>query len=141
MAKYSIEDSTLSGIADAIREKEGTSDAIPVAELAERISALQGGGGKTYTIQINNYDASFSLWFGNAVMTGLTPSDYPPYIEVTGEGLLVVFVSGSSGYCGGSGCVSQTDGIWLDGGEWYGLMFFFYISGDETTGTLDISPN
>lgn len=40
MAKYSIEDSTLIGIADAIREKEDSSDVIPVSELAGRISAL-----------------------------------------------------------------------------------------------------
>ncbi len=44
MAKYSIEDSTLVGIADAIRAKEGTTDAIPVSSFASRVNAIGGGG-------------------------------------------------------------------------------------------------
>lgn len=40
MAKYSIEDSTLTGIADAIRGKEGSSAAIPVSNFASRIGAI-----------------------------------------------------------------------------------------------------
>lgn len=43
MAKYSIEGATLTGIADAIRAKEGSADVIPVSEMADRIAAIQTG--------------------------------------------------------------------------------------------------
>lgn len=43
MAKYSIEDATLTGIGDAIRAKEGSTDPIPVPDLPSRISAIQTG--------------------------------------------------------------------------------------------------
>lgn len=39
--KYFIEDTTLTGIADAIRAKEETSSPIPVTEFAERISSIE----------------------------------------------------------------------------------------------------
>ena len=38
--KYFIEDTTLTGVADAIREKEDSSTAIPVSSFASRISAI-----------------------------------------------------------------------------------------------------
>jgi hypothetical protein len=40
MAKYSIEDTTLRGIADAIRAKEQSTSSIPVVVMAERINAI-----------------------------------------------------------------------------------------------------
>lgn len=40
MRKYVIDDSTLTGIADAIRAKDETSDLIPVDEMAARIGAI-----------------------------------------------------------------------------------------------------
>lgn len=43
MAKYSIEDTTLTAIGDAIRNKEGSSDSIPVTDIAARISAIETG--------------------------------------------------------------------------------------------------
>lgn len=43
MAKYFIEDTTLTAIADAIREKEGGTEAIPVADYARRIAAISVG--------------------------------------------------------------------------------------------------
>lgn len=46
MAKYVIDDTTLFAIGDAIREKEGTSEQIPVTEIASRISAIESGGSK-----------------------------------------------------------------------------------------------
>jgi len=45
MAKIFIEETTLTSIGDAIREKEGTTDLIPVTEMSARISAISGGGG------------------------------------------------------------------------------------------------
>lgn len=43
MAKYSIEDTTLTGIADAIREKAGTTGEIDTSQMAESILAIKGG--------------------------------------------------------------------------------------------------
>lgn len=43
MAKYSIEDTTLTGIADAIRAKEGSTGVIPVSDIPSRIAAIQTG--------------------------------------------------------------------------------------------------
>lgn len=40
MSKYVIDDTTLTGIANAIREKDESTDAIPVADMAARIGAI-----------------------------------------------------------------------------------------------------
>ena len=48
MAKYTINDTTLTSIADAIRAKGGTSAALTPAQMAEAISAIQAGGGGGY---------------------------------------------------------------------------------------------
>ena len=45
MAKYTINDTTLTSIADAIRAKGGTSAALTPAQMAEAIAAIQAGGG------------------------------------------------------------------------------------------------
>lgn len=44
MAQYLIEDATLTAIGDAIREKEGSTEVIPVPDMAARIGAIQTGG-------------------------------------------------------------------------------------------------
>ena len=43
MAKYSIDDATLTSIGDAIRAKEGSTGVIPVPEIPSRIAAIQTG--------------------------------------------------------------------------------------------------
>ena len=45
MAKVFIEETTLTAIGDAIREKEGTTELVPVNDMATRISAIETGGG------------------------------------------------------------------------------------------------
>jgi len=40
MGKYVIDETTLTGIGDAIREKEGTTEAIPVSNMKARIQAI-----------------------------------------------------------------------------------------------------
>lgn len=45
MGKYSIEANTLTAIADAIREKGGTTDAIFAEGMAAAIAAIEAGGG------------------------------------------------------------------------------------------------
>lgn len=49
MSNLLIEDSTLTGIANAIRGKEGSSNPIQVRDLAQRIANLPSGGG-TYSL-------------------------------------------------------------------------------------------
>ena len=44
MIKYSIEDTTLTDIADAIRSKTGETSPIAVPEMAEKIKSIEGGG-------------------------------------------------------------------------------------------------
>lgn len=44
MPEYFIEDATLIGIADAIRKKEGSTDVISVADMANRIEAIENRG-------------------------------------------------------------------------------------------------
>lgn len=45
MSKYVIEDTTLTAIADAVREKAGTTELIQVSELPDAIAAIESGGG------------------------------------------------------------------------------------------------
>lgn len=44
MSKYAIEDTTLTAIGNAIREKTGTEELIPVPQLASKILEITGGG-------------------------------------------------------------------------------------------------
>lgn len=48
MAKYSIDSATLTGIADAIREKAGTTDSILTSAMADAIASIPEGA-KVYT--------------------------------------------------------------------------------------------
>ena len=45
MAEYLIQDTTLTGIADAIREKTGGTDPVAVSDMAAQIEGIQAGGG------------------------------------------------------------------------------------------------
>ena len=78
--KYFIEESTLTGIGDAIREKNGTSDLIPVTGLADAIINLPSGGGDipeevlvitgdcSYRFSNNGWNAFIDA-FGNQITT------------------------------------------------------------------------
>lgn len=58
MAKYSVESTTLTGIADAIREKTGSSEKIKVEDMADKVANLpdagsgSGAGIETCTVEI-----------------------------------------------------------------------------------------
>lgn len=43
MAKVFIEEATLTAIGDAIREKEETTELVPVNDMATRIKAIESG--------------------------------------------------------------------------------------------------
>lgn len=55
MAKYTINDTTLTSIADAIRAKGGTSAALTPSQMAEAIAAIQAGGGDSNGIDALSY--------------------------------------------------------------------------------------
>lgn len=52
MAEYLIQDSTLTAIADAIREKSGASDPIAVPDMAAQISAITTGSGGDLNVEV-----------------------------------------------------------------------------------------
>lgn len=54
MSKYSINDITLTAIADSIRSKAGTSDPIQVSGFADAIAAIPTGGGSSFNIDWDN---------------------------------------------------------------------------------------
>ena len=79
MAKYSIEGSTLQGIADAIRAKSGTSDPIATSAFAEAIAAIEVGGGggaapsaKQNDVTFIDYDGSILYSYSLAEAQALT---------------------------------------------------------------------
>lgn len=57
MAKVLVNDSSLTGIADAIRGKNGSTDTYKPSEMAAAITAISGGGGSGVTIP----DSAFAL--------------------------------------------------------------------------------
>lgn len=59
MAEYLIQDSTLTGIADAIREKTGNADPIYVSGMAEMIAGITGGGAGGSGLSGIFYEAMF----------------------------------------------------------------------------------
>lgn len=68
---YSVEKSTLTNIADAIRTKKGTTNLIPVPQLAPEILTISGGGGGGYTptdedltFEGQNVNSSIPYFFG-----------------------------------------------------------------------------
>lgn len=59
MSLYSIKDTTLAAIGDAIRAKNGTEDKYKPTEMAEAIAAIVGGGGGTVKyVQLTNEDGA-----------------------------------------------------------------------------------
>ena len=90
MSKYVINDTTLTAIGDAVREKGGTTELIPVSGLADAIINLpSGGGGEVEPIVISG-DGSYACagpmggtyidLFGNTVSTNeITNAQYMFY--------------------------------------------------------------
>lgn len=61
MAKYVIEDTTLIGIADAIRAKTGGTDPIAVTDMAAQIAAITGGGSEELITIFPETELSFAF--------------------------------------------------------------------------------
>lgn len=75
----SIQENHLTDIADAIREKDGTTDPIPADTFAERIRAIDTGGGGT----------------GGSCIDVLEPTD-PDKVEFSGSVLLADYTAAVS---------------------------------------------
>lgn len=104
------------------------------------VVTAEGGGAAKCTIALNVYDANFSIWWADRAYTNLSSNDHPSYIEVEGDQMVAVFVSGMSGGVSPSGCVGwgSSTTIPMDGSYMYGLLFFLHVSGSDTTGSIDI---
>lgn len=83
MAKLIIDGSTLTGIADAVRSKEGSTGAIPFTDIASRILALKNGGGTIYTGTIT-------------VSAGTDAIDVNVGVTLTGDELFIMVRSADS---------------------------------------------
>lgn len=115
MARYSIEDITLTGIADAIRAKTGGTDFIVVEDIADEIGKIKIGGGGVELPTLTNegsasdilFDKEFIDGSGN-IITGAMPNNGA--ISSTMDGIDVKSVTIPTGYTSG-GTVSLTDDI------------------------------
>jgi hypothetical protein len=89
MSKYFIEDTTLTAIGDAIRDKAGTTELIKVSELADAIANIPSGGGGedlSEALKVNGncqYRFAYNGWnkliedYGNQITTeNITNAQY-----------------------------------------------------------------
>lgn len=69
-ALYTIQESTLTDIADAIRSKKGTSAPIAVTDLADEIESISGGGeSPTLTLSFTFDNNRASNAYGTVTLT------------------------------------------------------------------------
>ena len=88
--KYFIEDTTLTNIADAVREKEESTQPIPVVELAERIRDIQTGS--TVGKQLND-DGTQNVFVDDTKSDTIDTNK--PIASVKYNGVDVALVGGS----------------------------------------------
>lgn len=110
MSKYSIEGSTLTDIADAIRSKTGDTAALTAAAMAEAIASISGGGGgnlvKKYktaktsdneTISFTGLDAEPLAYVLMIYQSLSLSSDAPRYLlGISSVGEIGIYVTPSS---------------------------------------------
>lgn len=78
MSEYLIQGDTLTGIADAIREKVGSSDGIDPAQMAELIKGIQSGGGAPVVEkEVNFYDYDGTLLYSYTVAEAQALTELP----------------------------------------------------------------
>lgn len=56
--EYLVQDTSLTAIADAIRAKDGSTDKLTLAQMPEKITSIQNGGGDLSSIDV--YIADFT---------------------------------------------------------------------------------
>ena len=105
MARYSIEDTTLTNIADAIRAKTGSNSDILVQDMANEISGIEVGGemqSKTVTpttskqtvVPDNGYDGLSSV----VVNAMPTATQATPSVSISSSGLITASATQTAGY-------------------------------------------
>lgn len=80
MAKYSIDSSTLTDIADAIRTQYGEASPIAVTDMAEAILGIEGGGGEANNIDMG--DITFTAASTDEVVIEHSLGEIPQYLFV-----------------------------------------------------------
>lgn len=89
MAEYLIQDTTLTSIADAIREKTGKTELLSPAQMATEISGITGGGGGVEEGGIPSKAVNFYDQFGNIMYSytraeAAALTELPPGPEIEG---------------------------------------------------------
>ena len=88
MAEYLIQDTTLTGIASAIREKTGGTDPVAVSDMAGKIAEIKAGGGDIGALidrSITEISSSSVTSIGNSAFqscSALTTVDFPVVISI-----------------------------------------------------------
>lgn len=118
MAKVFIEETTLTNIGNAIRDKEGSSELIPVTDMATRIAAIESGGGAEITelsITTNGtYTAPNGAGYSPVIVN--VPQDNNPSTEtltVTGNCQYRFSNNGWNGFLKQYGNQVITKDIWM----------------------------
>lgn len=135
MAKVLIDESTLTSIGDAIREKEGTTDLIPVPDMESRIRNLStsgGGGGElnmgtcTVNIKLSGFSKANYYVVCEHVKNGAISFTFVCHYTASGDTIPKANVRcGSRIYCGLSGVTGAT----IEGGGeiiWIGSSTLVY---------------
>lgn len=106
MSLYSIKDTTLTAIGDAIREKNGTEDKYTPEQMVTAIQAIVGGGGGTVKyVQLTNSDgAKTSQVF-----------DASPYIGTDDDREFFIVAHGNYGNSSNTGIASIPNILYYDG--------------------------
>lgn len=87
MAEYLIQDTTLTGIADAIRGKTGETGTIPVPDMASKIDSIKTGGGSAGGVSpkaVNFYDYDGTVLHAYTKEEFLALTEMPPLPEREG---------------------------------------------------------
>ena len=87
MSEYLIQDTTLTDIADAIREKTGKTDTMTPLEMPGEIASIQGGGGGGASVspkEVNFIDYDGTVLYAYTVSEAAALTELPPLPIHTG---------------------------------------------------------